>query len=107
MKQVNLGRIQWWQGALIIIGTLIFLIFVLYPREKPEQATTAWEKSHPATSTPTAPAAAPDAAAAETTEQARLRHDCENERYLAARRKLSDFTAEDFAALRACDQLGY
>jgi hypothetical protein len=44
---------------------------------------------------------------AETAEQKRFRKDCADEKYLAERRKFSDWTANDLKIARACEQNGY
>jgi hypothetical protein len=92
---------------LVAMALLILLIFLATDNHK-----------EPAVLPPIAPQSAQGAVAAakvvpskptemvESAERAHYRHLCENEKYLADRRKLSDFTQQDLDAIRGCKQMG-
>ena len=63
-----------------------------------QAAPPAKPPSKPEPSKPTEPI--------ESAERAHYRHLCENEKYLADRRKLADWTQQDFDAVKGCKQMG-
>jgi len=94
---------------IFIVASAVVILFIFLATDHKEPATApspVAPQTPPPAKVASKPAPSKPAEPVESVERARYRHLCENEKYLADRRKLADFTQQDLDAIRGCKQMG-
>ena len=92
--------------ATAVVILFIFLADHKEPAVVPPIAPQSTQQAAPPAKAALRPEPSKPAEPVESAERAHYRHLCENEKFLADRRKLSDFTQQDLDAIRGCKQMG-